>query len=94
MLKVKTEQIEIYGNFSGIDFYGFTVYPDIMVTSSHLDFLIVSTLKKGIFVMKLICDFNQNRAAAHARQSAKYTNTVEFYFHLQLDLDKLLFKIR
>ena len=80
ILQDKPDNIEIFCDLPGFDLNGSTIPPDILVTTSRPDLVIINRAEKKIFLLELTCSFESNSASAHARKMTKYTT-------LKLDLE-------
>ena len=51
---------------------GSTIPPDILVTLSRPDLVIINRSLKTVYLLELTCSFERNIVAAHQRKSTKY----------------------
>ena len=70
----KPDSIEVYADIPGLDLNGSTIPPDILVTLSRPDLVIINRGAKTVFLLELTCSFERNIQAAHQRKSTKYTS--------------------
>ena len=70
----KPECIEVYADIPGLDLNGSTIPPDILVTLSRPDLVLVNRSIKSVYLLELTCSFERNILAAHQRKSCKYTS--------------------
>ena len=70
----KPENIEVYADVPGFDLNGCTIPPDILVTLSRPDLVIINRSNKSVDILELTCSFERNILAAHQRKSTKYTS--------------------
>ena len=68
----KPENIEVYADIPGFDLNGSTIPPDILVTLSRPDLVIVNRSNKTVDILELTCSFERNILAAHQRKTTKY----------------------
>ena len=76
----KTLNLEVLADIPGHDFNGSTIPPDILVTTSRPDLVLLNRSEKKISVLELTCSFERNIQAANARKTLRYTQ-------LKLDLE-------
>ena len=74
ILENKPENLEIYSEISGLDINGGTIPPDILVTTSRPDLVLVNREDRKIYLMELTCSFEQNIQAANLRKTIRYTS--------------------
>ena len=72
ILANKPENIEVYADIPGLDLNGSTIPPDILVTLSRPDLVIINRSLKSVYLLELTCSFERNILAAHQRKSTKY----------------------
>ena len=53
----------------GLDINGSTIPPDVLVTLSRPDLVLLNRNEKLIFLLELTCSFETNVLAAHARKT-------------------------
>ena len=70
----KPDNIEVYADIPGLDINGSTIPPDILVTLSRPDLVIINRSLKHVYLLELTCSFERNILAAHQRKSTKYTS--------------------
>ena len=70
----KPDNIEVYADIPGLDLNGSTIPPDILVTLSRPDLVIINRSIKSVYVLELTCSFERNITAAHQRKTTKYTS--------------------
>ena len=70
----KPENIEVYADIPGFDLNGSTIPPDILVTLSRPDLVIINRSNKTVDILELTCSFERNILAAHQRKTTKYTS--------------------
>ena len=80
ILNSKPENLEVYSDISGMDINGGTIPPDVLVTQSRPDLVILNRHEKTICLLELTCSFERNAEAANLRKTQKYTA-------LKLDLE-------
>ena len=80
ILNSKPENLEVYSDISGMDINGGTIPPDVLVTQSRPDLVILNRHEKTICLLELTCSFERNAEAAYLRKSQRYTA-------LKLDLE-------
>ena len=74
MLENKPENLEIYADIPGLDLNGSTIPPDVLVTGSRPDLVLLNRQEKKIFILELTCSFERNIEAANARKRIRYTS--------------------
>ena len=72
ILESKPDDIEVYADIPGLDLNGCTIPPDILVTISRPDLVIINRSLKSVYLLELTCSFERNILAAHQRKSTKY----------------------
>ena len=72
ILTSKPDNIEVYADLPGLDLNGSTIPPDILVTLSRPDLVIINRSLKTVYLLELTCSFERNIVAAHQRKSTKY----------------------
>ena len=72
ILASKPDYIEVYADIPGLDLNGSTIPPDILVTLSRPDLVIINRSLKSVYLLELTCSFERNILAAHQRKSTKY----------------------
>ena len=65
----KPDNIEVYADLPGLDLNGSTIPPDILVTLSRPDLVIINRSLKTVYLLELTCSFERNIVAAHQRKS-------------------------
>ena len=55
-----------------LDLNGSTIPPDILMTLSRPDLVIINRSIKSVYVLELTCSFERNILAANTRKSTKY----------------------
>ena len=70
----KPDNLEVYADIPGLDINGSTIPPDVLVTLSRPDLVLLNRNEKLIFLLELTCSFETNVLAAHARKTTKYTS--------------------
>ena len=68
----KPDNIEVYADLPDLDLNGSTIPPDILVTLSRPDLVIINRSIKSVYVLELTCSFERNILAANIRKSTKY----------------------
>ena len=75
IIENKPDNIEVYADLPDLDLNGSTIPPDILVTLSRPDLVIINRSIKSVFVLELTCSsFERNILAANIRKSTKYTS--------------------
>ena len=74
MLENKPENLEIFADIPGLDLNGSTIPPDVLVTGSRPDLVLLNRQEKKIFILELTCSFESNIEAANARKKIRYTS--------------------
>ena len=74
MIAGKPDGLEIYADIPGLDLNGSTIPPDIVVTLSRPDLVLINRIEKSVYVLELTCSFERNIEAAHQRKTTKYTS--------------------
>ena len=74
MIGGKPDGLEIYADIPGLDLNGSTIPPDIVVTLSRPDLVLINRIEKSVYVLELTCSFERNIQAAHQRKTTKYTS--------------------
>ena len=69
----KPDNLEVFADLPGLDLNGSTIPPDILVTTSRPDLVLLSRETKKVFVLELTCSFERNMDNANARKTLKYT---------------------
>ena len=69
----KPDNIEVFADLPGLDINGTTIPPDIVVTTSRPDLVLLNRETKKVFVLELTCSFERNMENANARKTLKYT---------------------
>ena len=72
ILQDKPSDLTIYSDLPGFDFNGSTIPPDILVTQSRPDLVIINRSEKKIWLLELTCCFEKNEQSAHARKNERY----------------------
>lgn len=70
----KPDSLEVYADIPGLDMNGCTIPPDILVTLSRPDLVLINRSEKTVHVLELTCSFERNILAAHQRKTTKYTS--------------------
>ena len=73
VLQNKPEDLEVYSDISGLDVNGGTIPPDVLVTQSRPDLVLLNRNEKTICLLELTCSFERNAEAANLRKSLRYT---------------------
>ena len=73
IIENKPENLEIYSDISGLDINGGTIPPDVLVTTSRLDLVLLNRSERKIYLMELTCSFERNIEAANLRKTIRYT---------------------
>ena len=77
----KPDSLEIFSDIPGHDLNGGTIPPDVLVTSSRPDLVILDRTNRKIFLLELTCSFESNIQSANALKTLRYTP-------LKLDLEE------
>ena len=95
----KPDNCEILADLPGMDQNGSTIPPDILLTTSRPDLVILNREDKKIFLLELTCSFESNVDSANITKTLKYTQikqdieenvTPAYYFRLKLDQEVML----
>ena len=70
----KPSNIEVFCDIAGQDINGGTIPPDILVTQSRPDLVLLNRADKTICLLELTCSFERNAEAAYLRKSIRYTS--------------------
>ena len=62
----------MYADISGLDINGGTIPPDVLVTGSRPDLVLLDRGEKKIFLMELSCSFERNIQSANLRKTIRY----------------------
>ena len=73
ILQNKPSNLEVYSDISGLDINGGTIPPDILVTQSRPDLVLLNRDEKKICLLELTCSFERNAEAANLRKTLRYT---------------------
>ena len=73
IIENKPENLEIYSDISGLDINGGTIPPDVLVTTSRPDLVLLNRSERKIYLMELTCSFERNIEAANLRKTIRYT---------------------
>ena len=73
ILQNKPDNLEVYSDISGLDTNGGTIPPDVLVTQSRPDLVLLDRNAKTIYLMELTCSFEKNFEAANLRKTIRYT---------------------
>ena len=79
--KNKPDNITIYADIPGHKFNNGTIPPDIILTSSRPDLILINRTEKRIDVLELSCSFEKNIESAHQIKELRY-------FDLKTDLQQ------
>ena len=60
IIENKPENLEIYSDISGLDINGGTIPPDVLVTTSRPDLVLLNRSERKIYLMELTCSFEPN----------------------------------
>ena len=71
IIENKPDNIVVYADLTDLDLNGNTIPPDILVTLSRPDLVIINRSIKSVFVLELTCSFDRNILAANIRKSTK-----------------------
>ena len=74
MKKVMPSDLTLYSDIPGHKMNSGTIPPDILVTSSRPDVVIVDRSSKEIHILELTCSFEKNIESAHTLKSRKYND--------------------
>ena len=74
IIESKPDNIEVYADIPELDINGSTIPPDILVTLSRPDLVIINRSSKSVYLLELTCSFERNIQAAHQRKTTKYTS--------------------
>ena len=69
----KPSNVEVFCDITGQDINGGTIPPDILVTQSRPDLVLLNRTDKIICLLELTCSFERNAEAAYLRKSIRYT---------------------
>ena len=69
----KPDNLEVYSDISGLDTNGGTIPPDVLVTQSRPDLVLLDRNAKTIYLMELTCSFEKNFEAANLKKTIRYT---------------------
>ena len=72
IIQNKPPDLEVYCDISGLDLNGGTIPPDILVTQSRPDLVLLNRHEKIICLLELTCSFERNSEAAFLRKSLRY----------------------
>ena len=70
----KPDNLEVYADIPGLDINGSTIPPDILVTLSRPDLVLINRSRKTVWLLELTCSFESNIQVAHQRKALKYTD--------------------
>ena len=70
----KPSNLEVFCDIAGQDINGGTIPPDILVTQSRPDLVLLNRDDKTICLLELTCSFERNAEAANLRKSTKYNS--------------------
>ena len=70
----KPDNLEVYADIPGLDMNGSTIPPDILVTLSRPDLVLINRSRKTVWLLELTCSFETNIQGAHQRKTSKYTS--------------------
>ena len=70
----KPSNLEVFCDIAGQDINGGTIPPDILVTQSRPDLVLLNRDDKTICLLELTCSFERNAEAANLRKSIRYTS--------------------
>ena len=73
ILQNKPADLEVYCDISGLDVNGGTIPPDVLVTQSRPDLVLLNRNEKSFCLLELTCSFERNAEAANLRKSLRYT---------------------
>ena len=74
ILQNKPPNLEVFSDVAGLDINGGTIPPDVLVTQSRPDLVLLSRHEKTICLLELTCSFERNAQAANLRKSTRYAN--------------------
>ena len=74
ILQNKPSNLEVFCDISGFDINGGTIPPDVLVTQSRPDLVLLNRQEKSICLLELTCSFERNSEAANVRKSLRYTS--------------------
>ena len=74
ILQNKPPNLEVFSDVAGLDINGGTIPPDVLVTQSRPDLVLLSRHEKIICLLELTCSFERNAQAANLRKSTRYAN--------------------
>jgi hypothetical protein len=74
IIQNKPDNLEVYSDISGLDTNGGTIPPDVLVTQSRPDLVLLDRDSKTIYLMELTCSFERNFEAANLRKTIRYTS--------------------
>ena len=69
----KPPNLEVFCDISGQDINGGTIPPDVLVTQSRPDLVLLNRNEKTICLLELTCSFESNSQAANIRKSLRYS---------------------
>ena len=72
ILANKPENIEVYADIPGLDLNGSTIPPDILVTLSRPDLVIINRSLKSVYLLELTCSFEKLAACVRWSFVGKY----------------------
>ena len=70
----KPSNVEVFCDIAGKDINKGTIPPDILVTQSRPDLVLLNQTDKIICLLELTCSFERNAEAAYLRKSIRYTS--------------------
>ena len=70
----KPSNLEVFSDIAGLDINGGTIPPDILVTQSRPDLVLLNRETKTICLLELTCCFERNAEAANIRKSIRYNS--------------------